>query len=290
MDGLLMVVCRTLGQAGRDWHDDGPPVRRRLLLARWRVIILTPIGDLDARICSLIVSGLVIGDSLGGTVSDVVRLLANDQIIDTAAVTVANSGLLDLNGFSDMFAHLIVTSGDTSGASVTTGNGTLGLGGNLRVTVFNTGAMGAIINGNLSLVGNHSFDVADGTATQDLTITAAISGPGSLNKIGDGSLRFSGTTANTYAGATKINAGTLELGKPAGLNAIVGNLVIGENVGRTDVLRLLAGDQVANSATVTVNTSGFLDLNGFTDTFALLNYFSGNTGDDGPGKVGSRRM
>jgi hypothetical protein len=38
---------------------------------------------------------------VGGSSADVVRLLNDDQIADTAAMTIGNSGLFDLNGFHD---------------------------------------------------------------------------------------------------------------------------------------------------------------------------------------------
>src|SRR6185369_16757966 len=43
---------------------------------------------------------LVIGDGAGGGGSDLVQFSANQQIAGSSAVTINNSGLLDLNGFS----------------------------------------------------------------------------------------------------------------------------------------------------------------------------------------------
>ena len=65
----------------------------------------------------------------------------------------------------------------------------------------------------------------------------------SLLKVGTGTLRYSGTTANTITGTTAVLAGTLELNKTAGGAdgglAVAGPLVVGDNVsGSTDTLRL----------------------------------------------------
>src|SRR6185436_927927 len=79
---------------------------------------------------------LTIGDDDGTASNDVVRLLANNQIVNTSAVTVTSSGLLDLNGFSDTIATLSMKSGTASGGNVATAAGTLTLGGNVDLTVF----------------------------------------------------------------------------------------------------------------------------------------------------------
>jgi autotransporter-associated beta strand protein len=49
---------------------------------------------------------LVVGDGNGGANADVVRYLRNNQVPNTANVTVAGSGLLDLNGFFDGLGSL----------------------------------------------------------------------------------------------------------------------------------------------------------------------------------------
>ncbi len=77
---------------------------------------------------------LVVGDSLGGqgaNKADVVRLLASNQIQPTAAVNITNSGLLDLNGFNNTIGTGQFNALTITGGSVTTGTGTLTLGGNV---------------------------------------------------------------------------------------------------------------------------------------------------------------
>jgi autotransporter-associated beta strand protein len=68
---------------------------------------------------------LTVGDGNGLVGTDVLRLLSDDQIADTANVTVRNSGLFVLNGNSDRIASLTM-----QGGTVASGAGSLILGGN----------------------------------------------------------------------------------------------------------------------------------------------------------------
>ena len=140
----------------------------------------------------------------------ILRLLANNKIVDSVNVTVLDSGLLDLNGFSDTIQMLTLRAGAASGAQVTTGAGTLTLGGNVTLTTSGTGANGASISGKLDLGGaTRTFNILDGAAGVDLTVAAVVSGSGGITKAGTGTLALSG--ANTYTGATTVNAGTLQI-------------------------------------------------------------------------------
>jgi autotransporter-associated beta strand protein len=114
--------------------------------------------------------------------------------------------------------------------------------------------------------------VADGPLPVDFDITVAVGGANGLSKLGTGTLQFAGTAANTYGGTTIVNAGTLSLMKSAGVTAVPGDLVIGDGTGglSADVLRLEAEQQIADTAGVTVQSSGLLDLNGFSETVAGL--------------------
>lgn len=107
-----------------------------------------------------------------------------------------------------------------------------------------------------------------------------------LIKVGAGTLQLTGTQANVFRGDTNVLQGTLELGKTAGLNAIGGNLVIGDNLGGDNaaVVRLLASNQMPHIdyfgvglTTVTMNSSGMLDFNNFSDTIGNLTMVVGNT-------------
>ncbi|MGA0899170.1 MAG: beta strand repeat-containing protein [Luteolibacter sp.] len=124
---------------------------------------------------------------------------------DTAGVTAT----LDLNDNSEDITNLTFGgSTTTSAAAVTTGLGTLTLNGTLEYSGF-FGALGSTISGKLVLTDPaHSFLVGDsGSATNDLSIDAVISGTGGITKNGYGTLLLSGN--NTYTGATSTEDGSL---------------------------------------------------------------------------------
>ena len=215
-----------------------------------------------------------------GTGSATVQLGANEQLANTVSVDVRSSGTFNLANFSETIAALTLQSDTAQAASITTGTGTLTLGGDVTLNTTGTGATGATFTGNLNL-GNaaRTFTVAKGSAspTADLTISGVISSTtaasGAFVKTGAGILTFSGTAANTYTGMTTVNAGELDLNKSAGVLAVAGNLTIGDGTGgaNSDIVKLLANGQIATTAAVFVNgSSGKLDLNGFTQTIASL--------------------
>ena len=125
-----------------------------------------------------------------------------NNAISGGAVVVNDGGTYDLNNFSDTIGALTVNSG-TLGGTVTTGSGTLTLGGNVTST---GGGTNAVISGNLNL-GAANRTVTTTNAADGLTISAAISGPRNLTKAGAGTLTLTG--ANTYTGVTTVSAGTL---------------------------------------------------------------------------------
>ncbi|HTN75483.1 MAG TPA: autotransporter-associated beta strand repeat-containing protein, partial [Pirellulaceae bacterium] len=107
-------------------------------------------------------------------------------------------------------------------------------------------------------------------------------------KVGDGTLRLSGSTPNLYAGETFVLNGTLELNKPAGVNAIGGSLVIGDQFSgdNTAVVRLLASNQIPMTdvvdvglTTVTINSAGRLEFasSSIVETIGNLVLFTGPT-------------
>ncbi|MDI1249894.1 MAG: autotransporter-associated beta strand repeat-containing protein [Lacunisphaera sp.] len=232
---------------------------------------------------------LNIGDSIGGAASATVRLNASNQINNTSAVNIATDGRLDLQGNSDAIGALTM-----AGGSVTaTGGGTLTLGGNLTFNGIGTNT--AAITGNVDLGGNRTLQVGNNgvTGDTDLTINGVISGTGnSFTKTDLGTLRLTGA-ANTYTGNFQITDGTVVLDKTAvagvkGNATGVGNasVTIGDSIrgANTAIMQvngdgLAAGetsDQIANTATLTVNSDGKLLLarssgtDMFTETVGAL--------------------
>ena len=212
-----------------------------------------------------IAGDMVIGDGTGGAGADVVRYGASFQIASSAGnIAVNTTGLLDLNGYTDGITNLTLV-----GGAVTTGAGVLTING---LVVTTEAASAATISGNLSLGGAVvPFSIADGAATTDLDISAVVSN-GGITKNGAGTLKLSGTANNTCADFTTVNTGTLLLGKTAGINAIAGDLAIGDGVGGydLDVVRLAASNQIPDSAVVMLTWGGLFDLAGYSETITSL--------------------
>jgi autotransporter-associated beta strand protein len=231
-----------------------------------------------------IVGNLQIGDSLGNDHAVRVLVSSDEQISTNSQVRVNASGLLDLQGHFESLGQLILAGDVTSGAT-----GTLRLVGDVsteRVPRMPT------ISGNLSLQGTRTFQVVDAVPQPfflDMTIDAAIVA-GSLTKTGPGELLLSGSNGNTSTGTTTVNEGRLTLAKSGGV-AVNGNLVIGDGIGDPlfaggpppdQVVLGTTGNQIADSANVTVNSSGLLDLNNSDETINALTLSGGSVFVDNP--------
>ena len=124
--------------------------------------------------------------------------------------------------------------------------------------------------------------------TGTLVLRGVITGDGNLFKIGDGLLTLSGTSGNTFTGDVFVNAGSLIMGKTAGL-AVPGRLVIGDGAGggQADRASNLADEQVND---VVINSSGVWSLGNFVDEVSSLTLNEGGdvtTGASGKLRLGS---
>ena len=199
----------------------------------------------SAGVNAIVSSAIAIGDGVG---YDILRLSADDQIADSSIISFngknTNAGIFRLNGKKEMIGGLVsndagVVENGVAGAST------------LTLGVSSNSSFGGILQnggaGTLALV-------KSGTATQTL----------------------SGTAANTYSGTTTVTGGILDLNKTAGLNAIGGNLTIGDGATTSglDVVRLLASNQIADTSIVTFNgtlgNAGTLRLNAQSETIGGL--------------------
>jgi autotransporter-associated beta strand protein len=154
-----------------------------------------------------------------------------------AAGTVLNGGRLSLVGAAVLAEPLT----NTSASSILQASGASGWGTNV------------VLNAEMEIQ-----VLSAGT----LDISGTISGSGGITKTQPGTLRLSGGGANTYAGTTVVDAGTLELGKTAFTRSVPGNLVINNSA----ITRLASSEQTANSADVLVNGGGLFDFATF-DTY-----------------------
>ncbi|RAO75897.1 hypothetical protein CA260_17885 [Dyella jiangningensis] len=139
---------------------------------------------------------------------------------------------------------------DGGTALVKTDAGTLVLGGN------NTYTGGTIISGGVLQIGNGGAtgsilgNVTDNASlafnrSDNLAFSGIVSGSGAMAQLGTGKLTLTG--ANTYAGGTMVNAGTLEVAAGAALGA--GDITVGvSNVsyGPTSTLQVDQGASLSN--------------------------------------------
>jgi autotransporter-associated beta strand protein len=142
-------------------------------------------------------------------------------------------------------------------------------------------------NGNGALLGNitwggpitlarNSLVVGDVSGVSgDITLTGAISGPGSLNL---DEVTLAGNQQNTYTGGTVVVGGSLFLDKP-GMNAIPGSLLIGgpNTVNFPVEAVLLTSEQVPATAPVTID-GGFLTDTGSTPSSETIGPLTLNDG------------
>jgi fibronectin-binding autotransporter adhesin len=119
------------------------------------------------------------------------------------------------------------------------------------------GMSGALVlNGPVSIKGSSGSVLIEG----------AISGPGGLTVIGP-TVELAGNTVNTYTGLTRVQNGTLRLNKEIGVG-FAGDLEIGITLGADNNERVILArnNQIPDASTVTVKSTGWLDLNGYSDT------------------------
>jgi fibronectin-binding autotransporter adhesin len=206
-----------------------------------------------------------------------------------SGTTAVSAGTLILNGSNSSAGATTVASGSTlqlgAGANGGLASGLLSIGGTVRSTdanprtisnnvslTSNTATFGSSGTGALTINGTVDLGVGAGlartvTTVSNTTFANAVFGNANsgLTKEGSGTLTFSGSVANTYNGTTTVNVGELDLNKTAGVNAIAGNLTIGDGTG-TDTVKLLASNQIVDTSDVTINSSGVLNLNNNNET------------------------
>jgi fibronectin-binding autotransporter adhesin len=205
--------------------------------------------------------------ALAGTVN--VNIASNsypNQISPTSAVTINSDGALNVGAA-------------TSLGSLTLNGGRV----NLTVALTPTGSITANANsahqtslisgGQLTLAGSTTFDVArDATNASDLTVSSVVGG-GALVKQGAGVLTLTG--ANTYTGATNINAGVLNIQNATALGTAAG----GTTVASGAALQTQGGITVTGEA-LTLNGTG-------TSNDGALRNISGNNTWTGGVTLGS---
>jgi fibronectin-binding autotransporter adhesin len=160
----------------------------------------------------------------------------------TRSITINGAGTVELGG-NNTYGPSAGTVGTTvgGGAVLQLGNNNALGAGDLGVASSSTIRAGAALT-----LANNIIAGTSATATVDnngnnVTLSGAVSGAGSLAKNGTGTLTLSG--ANTHAGNTTVNAGTLKLSAASAIPYGIGY------------------------GNVIINTNGTLDLNGQSPSF-----------------------
>lgn len=169
------------------------------------------------------------------------------------------AGRLDMAGFNLSVAR-IEGSGGASGSASSNRLITNSSSGNSTLTI------GAAATA-------QTFDgvIENGTAGGTIAVTKVLANTQTLG----------GTVANTYTGLTTVNGGSLILAKTAGVNAIGGNLTIGDGAttAGNDIVQLTNSDQIADTSIVTFNgtlaNAGILRLNNQSETLGGLSSTGG---------------
>ncbi len=221
----------------------------------------------------------------GGTLEH----LASNQINNSAAVTLSSGGTWNLGTFNETIGSFTFSGGtltQSSGTLTLSGTGTsLTMGNNATIpgrlvfsaagnVTYNGTTATATISGDVDIGTNlgHTFTIGNGSANPDMVISGAISSGGSggqIDKNGTGTLQFAGTTPNTYPNATNINAGTLQLNKTPGVNAIAG----GNATINGGTLQHLASNQM-NGHSLTCS-AGTWNLGTFDESLTTFTFNNG---------------
>jgi autotransporter-associated beta strand protein len=174
---------------------------------------------------------------------------------------------LDLNGTNQSIGTLTLNE-----SSVTTGTGVLTLGGNLTSGAY---ANSSTISGKLDLGGaTRTFTVGNGTAAEDLTIPAVISGTGGILADSGGTLALQ--NANTFTGNLTFFWGVLKASSD-------GNLGDGSNR-----LSLAQGATLQVTGTAYANTARGMTMStggGKLDIADTGNTFTASAVIDGTGSL-----
>ena len=134
----------------------------------------------------------------------------------------------------------------------------------------------------IDVVTNGHSITLDSGAGNALCYSGSISGSGdvllvmapSSSHLKNEPLRLAGTKPNTSSGRFFVRTGRVQLEKPAGVDAISGDVVVGGQ-GFNDCLHWAHSDQVKDSASISLLNAGdsgaaYLSLNGCSDTVAAL--------------------
>ncbi|QDU26643.1 Hemolysin, chromosomal [Anatilimnocola aggregata] len=222
----------------------------------------------------------------GTSASDVLTLSDADNELTGGGnvINIAGSGTVALAGDTSPTNNLIantrysvaatstlsfITEAQLGAAPSTAQANHIALSGTLRGA--GTGAMGFTANRGITLAGTAAtIDVSNSAGA--LTVSGIIAGT-ALTKVGSGSAILSG--ANTYTGATNVNAGTLVANAAAALGTTAGSTTIAN--GATLDVRASIGTEAINVQGTGVGNNGALITASGTGTVGGAVTLAGNT-------------
>jgi len=158
------------------------------------------------------------------------------------------------------------------------------------------------MSGAVTLTANTTFTAEAGNLTLSNTVSGAnrsltLGGAGNITLSGNlalgtggltissgGNVTLSGAVSNAYTGTTTVNSGNLILAKTGAAVAVNGPLVIGDGVG-VDRVTLNGSNKIASTASVTLASSGILNLNNNSQSIARLDGVSGSAVQLGGGSL-----
>ena len=222
-NGTLRVWSDTsLGHAANSITFNGGTLSLATGVTSGRNIVLNANATLDTDVNTGTFSGVISG---------------------AGSLTKSGSGTLNLSGANTY------TGGSTINSGTVVVNNANSLGASTGAATLNDAtiqvASGFTSNRNFAL--NHSGSTLEVKAGQTFTASGVLSGAGALNKTGDGTMAL--TKANTFTGATVVDAGTLTAAATSG-SALATTSSVTVNNGGT--LLLGASNQVNNTAPVTL--------------------------------------
>ncbi len=240
--GSLLVTTNTnVVRVGAGYSDT------ELAGAGASVINLSGTGLLDTQTTT---GNIVLGSSIAG----------NAQ----------GTGTVNLNGGTLATARTV--RGGSVGASVVNFNGGT-LKANAASMTLHTTLTTVNVRDGGAVIDTNGFDVTIAKALQHSDIDGDAAIDGGLIKTGLGTLTLSGADANSFTGVTHIRTGTLALAKTAGVNAIAGDITIGDG-SVAAMLRLTNADQIADTSNLTLQgtgaEAGIFRLNGRAETIGGL--------------------
>jgi len=239
----------------------------------------------------------------GGTVSFAGNITGDDSVLidaDGANGTIAytssaktySGGTFVLDGELRLDGNYLPTAvsvGETSGsdsAGLTIGVAGVTEDSAITVRSGNSGTMtlgGRNTSGTATFSGSVTLQKATTLTQYDaggtIAFSGQISGNQALTVTGPGTVVLSGSGANDVSSVT-LSSGTLSLNKTAGTAAIDANTTINGGT-----LRLLAANQISDSANVSVSSGGTFDLNSNNETVNDLNLASGSALSLGTGQI-----